>query len=1051
MKRLSTVPFIIILFFLAIQATAQICHPDDFNSLMRLQVATNGTGGIGSWNTPTNIPGGPTGIWTTNNVNVYNWYGIDTIHDNSFPTYYRIRTINLDGNLFSGTNRLENSLPDSIFTTNAFAYLDTFIISNNNLVGIDGNLNYAGSAVTKLDYIDISGNDINLSTSDFLSYLMENFSSFTTLLAASALDESIGFPLTVTNNILPQNLQHLDLSNNGLIGAIPLTFFEDLPNITHLDLSNNNLEGLLPFPTTTINAGPFTNVKAYSGLSNLKQLNLANNNLQGPFRMDWFLLQQLFVNFSNNGSNMPLEAFDISNNNFTEIAPRLSSDQITQTLSLFTGRFTFLKSINVASNSFDFIDLFRIRRFFRLKQISLPLNDHYVPRAGTVPNDFLYNNQDSIGIGGVKRRNNGDTLEIRAGRGVVEEEQGTVNVLNNKYSWERTNNSGGLIPIGVVNPNGTFAAGSGVHPSFAGAIGLLNDSTHKHKLGIYNLDTAFHHNLNFTACVTNDSFPNLILCLKYKKVEVGPCTDDAGRPIKCQTMMVEFDPDTLAQYTPAQQDSFKQAYSESIGATPLATCVCGDLELWEISDTASTMIEAFGKGTTQTVATVSAKPELLSAEPNYALTINNNIPLPDTVPLPTTNTGNNSATTIVAIVDAGIDYNYSSLVPYISEGASLNTSCMQNATWGYNFLDETNNATDDHGHGTAIAGIVAGLSQQNVVPNTSSANRDIGILPVKYTNKDGEGTLFNAACAMYYAADYERTTSSGALAKVRVINNSWGYYGEPSDILERTIKYVGEDCGILVVNSAGNDGTIVEGSDSLAHWPSNSIYDPLDTILTDNVIAVAALNTATGNSLASYSNYGSTHIDLAANGTDMSTQAGTVNGFGSVTGTSFATAQVSRAAAILMDKYPDATYFAVKYALTQGVDILQSSDSSKLASKGRLNIQQADAILNAMTDRGICSPYFGTVNTTKIEKNTPLINIQPNPTTGNTTVILSNISNLEQEGILRLFSSQGQLIQQQLFSSTNSHELNLTNLPQGIYLLQVQIDHQFFNQKIIKN
>jgi len=1049
MKLLSTISLFLLFILFSLHSTAQICHPDDFDALLKIRAATNGTGGLGSWNSATNLPGGIATTWTGNNTNVSNWHGIDTAHDASFPTYYRIRTINLDGNLFSGTNRLENSIPDSLFVGNGLALLDSLILSNNLLNDIDGNLSGNTTSIPVLNYIDVSNNNLTTPTDSLLFHLTDNFANLQTLKAASALDESLGLHLRIINNF-PPNFQHLDLSSNGLTGGIPLGLLEDIPTIVHLDLSNNNLEGRLPKPTTIINAGPYSNVKAYGGLSNLEHLNLASNNFRGAFQLDWFLLQQLLVSFPTSGNNMPFEALDISGNNFNEITPNLVANHIAQTLSLFNNRFSLFKSLNVAENSFDFIDLFRLKRFFRLKQISLPLNDHYVPQGGSIPNDFLYNNQDSIGIGGVKRRNNGDSLEIRAGRGVIEAEQGMTNVLRNRYSWERTTNAGSLLPIGIVNPNGTFAAGSGVHPSFAGALGLLSDSTQKHKLGIYNLDTSFHHNLNFTACVTNDSFPNLTLCLKYKKVEVGACTDDAGRPIQCQTMMVQFDPDTLAQYSSAEQDSFKQAYSASIGATPIATCVCGDLELWEISDTASTMIEAFGKGTTQTATTVAAKPQLLSAEPNYALTIDNNTPLPDTVPLPATNTGNNSATTIVAIIDAGIDYNYTDLLPYLSEGASLNTSCMQNATWGYNFLDDTNNATDDHGHGTAIAGIIAGLSQQNIIPHTDPDSRDIGILPLKYTNKNGEGTLFNAACAMYYAADYERTTNNGASSKVRVINNSWGYYGAPSDILERTLNYVGEDCGILVVNSAGNDGTTVEGSDSLAHWPSNSIYDPMDTIATDNIISVAALDDATSNTLSTYSNYGATHIDLAANGSDRSTLAGTTNGLSNITGTSFATAQVSRAAAILMDKYPDASYFAVKYALTTGVDRLQSSDSSKLASKGRLNFQQADAILNSMTDRGICSPYFGTVNTTKIETPTPLISIFPNPTAGNTMIRLEQVSALQPHSILRLFSSQGQLVQQQLIS-THSHELNLTNLPQGIYLLQIQIEDQFFDYKLIKH
>jgi hypothetical protein len=1146
---------IVILAFSTGSSFAQTCHPDDYAALVRLRDATNGGGGLGSWNTIANLPNGINSRWV--GTNVYDWYGIDTLHETINPNYYRVRKINLDGNNFVGStpNFLENNLPDSLFVGDGLIQVDSLILKNNNLTSVQGYLKtQTPFSSHQLTYLSLDNNKLVHTNTNTFTYLLEYFanlsevhlknamgtgsaplSSFTLpnslslnkihlennnftgalelltitnsiwenllyfyvddnnftsinitsntignlqilsisnneiqnfqdltncldfvanlreLHAAKAMDTINTNPFVFTPTNFPNNLQVLDFSHNNLTGTLPLALFEDIPTLKYLNLANNNIAGTLPSPRGSFTAGVFSGINAYQGLPQLRFLDLSNNNLQGALYLDWFFLSQIDAYSANGAFNTPLEVFRVRANNFTAVKPVLSRAQITQVLN-YNNRFNSFIDIDVAQNGLDFKDLFRLKRFFRFKQTTVLLQDHYAPQSGIAPGSFRYADQDSIGIGGIKRRNQGDSVIIEAGHNVIEVEQGTTNILQNKYSWERINPAIGIpLYIGSVNPNGTFTAGPGLHNSYAGALGFLNNPIHRHKLAIYNLDNTdtVHHNRLFTACVTNDSFPLLTVCMKNKKIEVGPCTDSTGRPIQCQTMIVQFHPDTLAQYSPAQQDSLKESSRNSIGAKPISSCVCGNLELWEISDTASTMTEANGKGTKRSASSARGKPELLSAEPNYSLMAANSAPLPDTVDLPS-GSGNTTSKTLVAIIDSGLDYEYSSLVPYVSEGASQNSSCMQDAVWGYNFLDSTNNASDDHGHGTAIAGVVTGLSQQNLLPDTGGTAGNIGILPLKYTDKNGEGTVFHAACAMFYAADYERTTSNGETARVKVINNSWGYYGEPSAILEYTINYVGNSCGILVVNSAGNDNQQVSGADSLMHWPSNSIYDPLDTIHADNILSVAAVNYSNSNTLASYSNYDNTFIDLAAQGSDNTTQAGSVNAYVSVTGTSFATAQVSRAAALLFDKYPDASYFAIKYALLNGVDVLQSNDSLKLVSGGRLNYQKADAILNLMSDRSICAEYFGTTSTQKIINDNTSFKAYPNPVGNDLTIELDQFSNSNSIEI-RLFNAHGQIISTQMLKGgIYKAQLSMQHLATGIYFIQLQVDGKQFSKKVIK-
>ena len=675
-------------------ASAQLCHPDDRLALERLRDLTNGGGGVGSWNTVTNIPNGLTAQW--NGTNVHEWHGIDTMHDASFPTFYRIRKIDLDGTKFQGIQRLENALPDSIFVGNALEHCDSLILSNNELTGISGNLKTALPFVNhRLKHINLNDNLFVTGNNDQFNYILSNFGniqelffdrvmtgasaissygfpgtmslkylhlenngftgsfdlfntttvtyegmqelylsdnnltsinipsnasnsnlwklylhnndiasvtdmanimeflpSLQVLKASSAMDENLGLTMVANGSSFPIGLFHIDLSSNGFVNGIPIEFLEDIPNLTHLDLSSNSFAHEMLPPLNPLPSGPFTGIYAYEGTANLVYFNLSNNNMVGDFHLDWVLLAQLTANAGNAGLNCPLLHFNFAGNDFREVLPNLSQNHIAQVFGAFSDRFDNLQTLSVEDNSFDFKDLFRIKKFFRLKQVNILLQDHYIPQSGSLPGDFAYAPQDSVGIGGLKRRNIGHHVVIEAGRHVVEEESGGPrHVLRNRYTWERVD--GGFFNIGTVLPGGGFSGpgGPGYHP----ANGNLGDSLHQHTLGIQGLDSANHHNQRYTACVENDSFPFLTICMKQKKIEVGECLDDAGRPIDCQKMIVQFDPTVLASLTPTEQDSLKAASAASIGATPVATCVCGDLELWEISDTASTMSEGFGK------------------------------------------------------------------------------------------------------------------------------------------------------------------------------------------------------------------------------------------------------------------------------------------------------------------------------------------------------------------------------------------------------------------------------------------------------------------------
>ncbi|WP_152629855.1 S8 family serine peptidase [Haliangium ochraceum] len=110
----------------------------------------------------------------------------------------------------------------------------------------------------------------------------------------------------------------------------------------------------------------------------------------------------------------------------------------------------------------------------------------------------------------------------------------------------------------------------------------------------------------------------------------------------------------------------------------------------------------------------------------------------------------------------------------------------------YNFVNNNEQAHDDHGHGTHVAGTIAQLTHNGV--GVAGIARKVQIMPLKVLSASGSGSVAAIADAIHYAAD------NGA----KVINMSLG--GRfPSRILKKAVEYA-HDQGVVVVCAAGNDG-----------------------------------------------------------------------------------------------------------------------------------------------------------------------------------------------------------------------------------------------------
>ncbi|HUY98945.1 MAG TPA: S8 family serine peptidase [Thermomicrobiaceae bacterium] len=233
--------------------------------------------------------------------------------------------------------------------------------------------------------------------------------------------------------------------------------------------------------------------------------------------------------------------------------------------------------------------------------------------------------------------------------------------------------------------------------------------------------------------------------------------------------------------------------------------------------------------------------------------------------------GTGRASTIVAVLDSGIH----AANPDLS-GKLLN---------GYDFLSNDTNTSDSVGHGTAIAGIIAARGNDGV--GIAGGAMDVQILPVKVGNADG-APVSAISQGIYYAVDH------GAA----VINLSLGS-DSPSATLQDAINYAYSK-NVVVVAAAGN-------SPDQVSFPASF----------PQTISVAA-TTSDGTNVASFSSRLS-RVDLAAPGEGVfSTFYSSTGGdtYQSLDGTSFSTAIVSAAVALMRAANPGLPVEAVRADLT---------------------------------------------------------------------------------------------------------------------------------------
>jgi serine protease len=286
----------------------------------------------------------------------------------------------------------------------------------------------------------------------------------------------------------------------------------------------------------------------------------------------------------------------------------------------------------------------------------------------------------------------------------------------------------------------------------------------------------------------------------------------------------------------------------------------------------------------------------------------------------------------VAVIDTGI-----SQVPDLEKTKFVK---------GYDFVNDRENADDDNGHGTHVAGTIAQSTNNGY--GVAGIAYEAALMPLKVLSASGGGTVADIAEAIRFAADNNAD----------VINMSLGGGGE-SPVMQEAIEYAYKK-GVVVIAAAGN------AARNAAEYPGRY----------PRVMAVAALD-ASGQKTV-YSNFGAgVNISAPGGSTDNGEAGGilqnTINPqtgesvFVAFQGTSMAAPHVAGVAALVKAtgmKNPD----EVMQVLTQsarkvegdelnhyGAGKLDAAAAVQLAIKGKITFGD---FFRWLRDNGYLNPRF---------------------------------------------------------------------------------------------
>jgi len=272
----------------------------------------------------------------------------------------------------------------------------------------------------------------------------------------------------------------------------------------------------------------------------------------------------------------------------------------------------------------------------------------------------------------------------------------------------------------------------------------------------------------------------------------------------------------------------------------------------------------------------------------------------------------------VAVLDTGLDFAQPDL---------------QGLNWaGTNIVNHNANPADDHGHGTAVTGVILANTGNGI--GIAGLTTGVRLLVVKILDAANEGTTSDLIAGLAYAR-----TNGAAVMNLSLVNYPLpGKFPTDDTLLAQELARC-QSAGIVLSISAGNNGT---NNDITPNYPSS--------YTNANIISVGGhdrFNTRWSGT-NSPSDYGATSVDLFAPGRGVPTTVRPGTGFiptaggdyDYYTGTSIATPHVTGTAAVLKALNPTWGATEIKKAILDNVET-NAAYTGLCVSGGRLDALDA--------------------------------------------------------------------------------------------------------------
>lgn len=330
---------------------------------------------------------------------------------------------------------------------------------------------------------------------------------------------------------------------------------------------------------------------------------------------------------------------------------------------------------------------------------------------------------------------------------------------------------------------------------------------------------------------------------------------------------------------------------------------------------------------------------------------------------------------IVAVLDTGVDFTHPDLAQNIwtnpgescSDGIDHDGNGFINDCRGWDFTtcakfsattgicttpkSPGSNPMDNNGHGTHVSGIIGAVG--NNATGVAGVQWSGQLMPLKFLNADGDGTVGDEIAAIDYAVSMKNRG-----ANIKVMNASFG--GPDFSRVEFDAINQANSAGILLAAAAGNESA---NDDSMPSYPA-SFGNPTDPNLVrlnlnalPNIISVAA--TDQNDHLAFFSNFGLHSVHVAAPGLNIlstipfnlppcTTHPFSAN-YDFCSGTSQATPHVSGLVGLLYSYYTSFTSSQIRGTILRYVDTLPTLNGL-VQTGGRINAFSALSSLLAPTN-----------------------------------------------------------------------------------------------------